>query len=59
MEGEYYKTKASVEEYIQLAKDVSGAQLIEKLKPFFNARIDSVGNWFRPRNGLEDFKRLL
>ena len=32
MEGEYYKTKESVEEYIRLAKDVSGEQLIEKLK---------------------------
>ena len=33
MEGEYYKTKESVEEYTRLAKDVSGKQLIEKLKP--------------------------
>ena len=32
MEGAYYKTKASVEEYIRLAKDVSGKQLIEKLE---------------------------
>jgi len=32
MEGEYYKTKESVEEYIHLAKDVNGKQLIEKLK---------------------------
>ena len=32
MEGEYYKTKESVEEYIHLAKNVSGKQLIEKLK---------------------------
>ena len=32
MEGEYYKTKDSVEEYISLAKDVSGKRLIEKLK---------------------------
>ena len=32
MEGEYYKTKESVEEYIHLAKDVSGKQLIDKLK---------------------------
>ena len=31
MEGEYYKTKESVKEYIRLAKDVSGKQLIEKL----------------------------
>jgi len=34
MEGEYYKTKESVEEYIQLAKDVDGEFLIEKLKQF-------------------------
>ena len=32
MKGEYYKTKESVEEYIKLAKDVSGKQLIEKLQ---------------------------
>jgi len=32
MEGEYYKTKESVTEYIKLAKDVSGKQLIEKLE---------------------------
>ena len=32
MESEYYKTNESVEEYIRLAKDVSGIQLIEKLK---------------------------
>ncbi len=32
MDEEYYKTKESVEEYIELAKDVNGAELIEKLK---------------------------
>ena len=32
MEGEYYKTKESVDEYIKLAEDVNGKQLIEKLK---------------------------
>ncbi|WP_422083777.1 class I SAM-dependent methyltransferase [Ulvibacterium sp.] len=32
MGGEYYKTKESVEEYIRLAKDVNGKQLIEKLQ---------------------------
>ncbi|MDH3648248.1 MAG: class I SAM-dependent methyltransferase [Saprospiraceae bacterium] len=32
MVGEYYKTKESVVDYIQLAKDVSGKQLIEKLE---------------------------
>ena len=32
MKGEYYKTKESVEEYISLAKDVSGKQLIDKLE---------------------------
>ncbi len=34
MEGDYYKTKDSVNEYIHLAKDVSGKELIEKLKQF-------------------------
>jgi cyclopropane fatty-acyl-phospholipid synthase-like methyltransferase len=32
MTGDYYKTKESVEEYINLAKDVDSNQLIEKLK---------------------------
>lgn len=32
MEGAYYKTKESVAEYIKLAKDVNGMQLIEKLR---------------------------
>jgi hypothetical protein len=34
MSKEYYKTKESVSEYIKLAKDVSGLELIEKLKDF-------------------------
>ncbi|MDN3643276.1 class I SAM-dependent methyltransferase [Lutimonas halocynthiae] len=34
MTKKYYKTKESVEEYISLAKDVNGAELIEKLKDF-------------------------
>ncbi len=37
MNGEYYKTKNSVEEYIRLAKDVNGKQLIEKLKKVLHA----------------------
>ncbi len=37
MMNDYYKTKESVEEYIQLAKDVNGAALIEKLKVFLAA----------------------
>lgn len=32
MSCQYYKTKESVEEYIELAKEVNGAELIEKLK---------------------------
>ncbi len=32
MKGEYYKTKESVEDYILLAKDVNGKQLIDKLE---------------------------
>jgi trans-aconitate methyltransferase len=32
MNGGYYKTKESVEEYIKLAKDAYGKQLIEKLE---------------------------
>lgn len=34
MTKKYYKTKESVEEYIRLAKDFNGAELIEKLKEF-------------------------
>ncbi len=37
MEEEYYKTKASVAEYIRLAKDVNGAELIDKLKAILPA----------------------
>lgn len=38
MAANYYKTKESVEEYIRLAKDVSGKDLIEKLKKFLPAQ---------------------
>lgn len=38
MAGEYYKTKESVKEYIELAKDVNGKQLIEKLIPYLPLR---------------------
>ena len=38
MTEEYYKTKRSVEEYIKLAKDVNGSELIEKLKEFLPSR---------------------
>lgn len=34
MQSEYYKTKASVAEYIHMAKDVSGKDLIDKLKKY-------------------------
>lgn len=37
MTGDYYKTKESVEEYIRLAKDVNGGNLIKKLKKFLPA----------------------
>ncbi len=37
MDGEYYHTKESVEEYIQLAKDVNSQQLIDQLKQFLPA----------------------
>lgn len=38
MPDNYYKTKDSVEEYVRLAKDVSGADLIEKFKRFLGPR---------------------
>ena len=34
MKGEYYKTKQSVKEYISLARDVNGMELICKLESF-------------------------
>jgi len=37
MTGNYYKTKETVEEYIQLAKDVNGLKLIDKLRAFLPA----------------------
>lgn len=45
MDNEYYKTKESVEEYIRLAKDVSGEELIRKLKGYLpkNATLLEIG----------------
>ncbi len=37
MTNNYYKTKESVDEYIELAKDVNGKQLIEKLRTYLPA----------------------
>ena len=37
MEGDYYKTKDSVEEYIRLAEGVNGCELIEKFKKFLTS----------------------
>ncbi len=36
MKKNYYHTKESVDEYINLAKDVSGINLIKKLQPFLS-----------------------
>lgn len=46
MAEEYYKSKESVEEYIELAKDVNGRQLIEKLKQVLpiNSNILEIGS---------------
>lgn len=46
MSEEYYKTKKSVDEYIRLAKDVNGAELIEKFKKVLqpNARLLEIGS---------------
>ena len=46
MEGEYYKTKESVEEYIRLAKDVNGGLLIDKFEKFLpsNSVILEIGS---------------
>jgi trans-aconitate methyltransferase len=45
MTGDYYKKKESVEEYIRLAKDVNGAELIKKLKKYLplNATLLEIG----------------
>lgn len=45
MTGDYYKTKESVEEYIRLAKDVNGGELIEKLRSFLpsNSSLLEIG----------------
>ena len=37
MTNDYYKTKESVDEYIELAKDVNGRNLIEKLRMYLPA----------------------
>lgn len=46
MEDKYYKTKESVNEYIKLAKGVSGKQLIEKLEKVLpaNAVLLEIGS---------------
>ncbi|GAA4832886.1 class I SAM-dependent methyltransferase [Algivirga pacifica] len=46
MEGEYYKTKASVEEYIRMAEGFDGGKLIEQLKAFLpeGSRLLEIGS---------------
>tara|TARA_R110000744_G_scaffold16550_2_gene45542 strand:+ start:339 stop:908 length:570 start_codon:yes stop_codon:yes gene_type:complete len=46
MDDNYYKTKESVEEYIKLAKDVNGGQLIKKLNNFLppNSLLLEIGS---------------
>ena len=46
MNNNYYKTKESVEEYIKLAKDVDGRQLIEKLNNYLpsNSLLLEIGS---------------
>lgn len=46
MNQKYYQTKETVDEYIRMAKDVSGAQLIEKLRDFLpaNASLLEIGS---------------
>jgi 2-polyprenyl-3-methyl-5-hydroxy-6-metoxy-1,4-benzoquinol methylase len=46
MEGDYYKTKESVDEYIQLAQGVNGGALIEQLKEILpiNSSLLEIGS---------------
>lgn len=46
MKDQYYKTKESVEEYIKLAKDVHGGQLIKKLHNYLpsNSLLLEIGS---------------
>ena len=46
MKGNYYKTEESVNEYIELAKDVDGREIINKLTPFLedNMSILEIGS---------------
>lgn len=46
MKKEYYHTKESVDEYINLAKDVSGKELIEKLEKVLahNSKLLEIGS---------------
>ena len=46
MSEEYYKTKESVEEYVELAKDVDGRNLIDKLNQVlsFNSSVLELGS---------------
>lgn len=46
MDGKYYLRKESVDEYIELAKDVNGEQLIKKLKDYLlpNSLLLEIGS---------------
>ncbi len=46
MEGAYYHTKKSVDEYIKMAEGINGSELIEKLKDFLpeNSTVLEIGS---------------
>lgn len=50
MNGKYYHSKESIQEYIELAKDVSGKVIIEKLKQFLhvNFKLLEIGSVLVP-----------
>ncbi len=50
MKGRYYETRESVEEYISMAKDVNGKQLITKLNAYLplNSFLLEIGSGPEP-----------
>ena len=46
MQGEYYKTKEGVEEYVRLSEDVSGKELIDQLNIYLepNSSVLEIGS---------------
>lgn len=57
MSNQYYSDKDSVQEYIQMAKDVNGADLIEVMKPFLKGNSSLLELGSGPGSDYEILKK--